>query len=229
MNCLCTGWCAFNEKRSCNLGDGAVYKPDYFDKVFFPYHLKQVEFDSTFVYTSKSDYDPYYYEHIPRNVSSIIYAKNLKHEFGWYASVMMGAQYSLVNKCDMIYVEQDCLVYGLREALDWAKGKKIVYGFGDVSWCPGWAEHSFFYVSNEYLGTFLSILNGCRIHENEKILPEVSWHSLFKDVADFWPFGTGRKRPIPFDSDGPFYSQQLKTNEIREFQNKLERKLHEST
>ncbi len=226
MYCLCTGWCAFREQRRFNLGDGSVYAFDYLDKVFFPYHMKQVNFDARFVYESKSDIDPYYNNDIPENVRSIIYAKNLKHEFGWYASVLMGAQYSIVNNCDMVYVEQDCLVYGLKEALDWAKGKKIVYGFGDVSWCPGWAEQSFIYVSHEYLGAFLSILNGCRIHENDRVLPEISWHTLFKGVADFWPFGFGRKRPVDFNGN-VFYAQQLRSEEIKEFQNKLERKLNE--
>jgi hypothetical protein len=229
MICLCTGWCGFHEQRRFNLGDGSVYAFDYLDKVFFPYHMKQVQFDARFVYESKSDIDPYYNHDIPESARSVIYAKNLKHHFGWFASVLMGAQYSLVNNCDMVYLEQDCLVFGLKEALDWAKGKKIVYGFGDVSWCPNWAEHSFFTVSHEYLGTFLSILNGCRIHENNDILPEVSWHSLFKDVASFWPYPYGRKRPIDFNLETPFYAQQLRSNEIKEFQNKLERKLNEST
>jgi hypothetical protein len=72
------------------------------------------------------------------------------------------------------------------------------------------------------LGTFLSILNGCRIHENDTVLPEISWHTLFKDVASYWHFGVGRKRPIPFDNEGPFYAQQLKAGEIKQFQDKLE-------
>ena len=223
MLCLATGWCAFKEQRRFNLGDGSVYAFDYLDKVFFPYHMKQVNFDAKFVYESKSDIDPYYNHDIPESARSVIYAKNLKHHFGWFASVLMGAQYSLVNNCDLVYVEQDCLVYGIKEALDWAKGKKIVYGYGDyVSWCPGWAEQSFVYVSNEYLGTFLSVLNGCRIHENDKVLPEVSWHALFKDVASFWEFGCGRRRPIPFEGDSPLFAQQLKRHEIEKFKEKLD-------
>jgi hypothetical protein len=222
MICLCTGFCAFNEPRKWSLGDGTVYKADYFDKVFFPYHLSQVDFDATFVYQSKGDIFPVYENHSPETVTCSIPARELGHGFGWYSSVIMGAQYSLLNKCDMIYIEQDALVYKLKEALDWAKGKKIVYGFGDVSWSPGWAEHCFIWVSNEYLGTFLSILNGCRIQENDTVLPEISWHTLFKDVADFWPYLYGRKRPIDFDADVPMYAQQIRADEIKQFQDKLE-------
>ncbi len=223
MLCLCTGFCAFTEPRKDSLGDNTVYEESYFEDFFFPYHLSQVDFAKTFVYESLGDKFPKYNGEPPVTVRSALGARSIPHSFGWFASVMMGAQFCLLNKLDMVYVEQDALIYRLKDALEFAKGKKIVYGYGkDVSWCENWAEHSFFYVSNSYLSTFLSALNGSRIHENVRSVPEVLWHSLFKDVADFWEFGCGRRRPIPFDGDGPLFAQQLRRHEIEKFKEKLD-------
>jgi hypothetical protein len=118
-------------------------------------------------------------------------------------------------------IEQDCLVHRLDKALLWAQGKRMVYGFGqNCSFRVGWSENSFMYISNEYLIEMLHRLNTSGIHkqfDTPKRVSEIEWHELFRDDATFWDFGCGRLRPIPFESNEPFYSQQLQKWEIKKF------------
>ena len=131
---------------------------------------------------------------------------------------MMGAQYALCCGCDFVYIEQDCLVYGLDRALAWAQGRDMVYGYGDpCQIIDGWAEHSFFFVSSGYIPNMLTAMNTQRVHETVGYpLPEIWWHNTFGSIADFWPFGYGRKRPIKWDGEA-FYAQQLTDDELRGF------------
>lgn len=146
----------------------------------------------------------------------------LDHRHDFHCSLMMGAQFALCNGMDMLFIEQDCLVYNLSGVVNWAYeyGKEVVYGFDPWTFCKGWAEQSLIFVRNYFLPTFIYQLNNCReIYEGKwgkDGVPEVIFHSLFKQDAVFWPFGFGRYRPIDF-SEEMFYGQQLSEEEVNKF------------
>ena len=141
------------------------------------------------------------------------------------ASMLMGAYYAYLNECDFVYIEQDCLVYGLDKALEFAQGKghsrgyKICFGGGDFAYSSDWAENSFVYVSYDFIPEFIKRQNDILFHAfpndyNTKI-PEATFLDLYPEVK-LWPFGVGRTRPIPWESE-VFYAQQLTDIELTKF------------
>lgn len=229
-----TGWCAREEGHNNPKVSKILQQPDYLDKVWRAYIEAFVKPYKYFLYVSNCDIKPKLSMWMRRNCETV---RNVKPERGqdhrhdWCASLMMGAEYALCNGCDFVYIEQDCLVYGLDKALEWAYGQNanIAYGFGEnCSFYKGWSESSFFYVHNGFLPFFLDLFNRSRVHEWTKSpVPEVWWTNMFTRIVDWhvfrvkhWPFGYGRKRPIDFDEE-VFYAQQLTDGELNNFMKKL--------
>lgn len=216
--CLASGWCAFKKSRGDTAGWPHQYDPGYLKNVWKPQIEKFIKPDEYFIYISDCDIYPDTFN--ANVVYGHDYAGELCHRHDWYSSVMMGAQYAFCNSMDFVYIEQDCMVHGLDKALEWAQGEKMCYGFGpNASLFPEWAEHSFVYIGLDYIPEMLYKINLPQIHthiDTAGRVPETIWHRMFKDVATFWPFGYGRKRPIDFNQE-VFYAQQLSEKEIAEF------------
>jgi hypothetical protein len=215
MNKLCvsSGWCAFEEPRNNSMGSHAQYAPDYLNNVWRKQIEKYIKPDKYFIYGSKCPVDFTFHEWDHIYVESANDVRTQSHHIDWSASVVLPAQYALINKMDLLFIEQDCLVRGLDKALEFAQGKKICYGDDNFSYAQGWAEHSLLWVSYDYLKTFIHKMND--VWDTIQVL-EVFFYRAFKEDFTPWPFGFGRKRPIDF-SQPILYAQQLKDFEINEF------------
>ena len=221
---IATGWYSdgkghkskWNRSRQC-------VQPGWLREVWQPYIERFIIPVQYYVYISNCTVLPDTMgEHFEYNFGYEAAAKlDGRHDF--QCSVLMGAMYAYCNGFDFCYIEQDCLVYGLDRALEFAKGHKICFGFGDgISLNRGWAEQSFMWVRNDYLPTFIG--RGCelRIHETQGLpVPEVMWMELYGEDFTAWPYGWGRKRPADFwERAGDyefFYLQQVTDGEIEKF------------
>ena len=225
---LSTGWYADNRGHNNPGASKLLYDSRWFEKYWFPMLSLSLEMElpqALFVYESNCDVRcslsgiPVTV-HVER-VRNLWPNETQDHRHDWFCSVMMGAQYALCNGCDLVYIEQDCLVGGLNKAIEWAQDYKHVYGYGrQCSMAHGWAENSFMYVRNDFLPELLNVLNQNKWLDGRGApLPEMLWHGAFyeMDGVEFWPFGSGRKRPIPWQEEF-FYGQQLTEGEIEKFQ-----------
>lgn len=227
-----TGWCAYRDGRNtARRTSKRMYEADYLAKIWLPYIEWFIKPKGYFIYSSnceiRSAWDTYYDEgqdcyimnREVNRVTNLDRVEEQSHSHDAYCAMIMGAQFALLNGCDFVYIEQDCLVYRLDKALEWADGKKLVYGFGKWSHSEGWSEDSLQYIANVFLPEYIYRLNTVRFQEIPNFIGEPHYHKLFKDVADFWPFGFGRKRPIDFEQE-IFYAQQLSDEELDGFLNK---------
>lgn len=205
-----TGWCSFGEPNKNSMASKTQYLPGYLDSVWKPQIEKYIKPDGYFVYSSNC---PVRHNLILNNNIFICSKSDPRSRIDYYGSILMSAQYALINGMDWLYIEQDCLVKGLDKVLEFADGKTMCYGYGDVSYTEGWAEQSLMYVTNCFLREFLEVMN---ILSKSKMLPEPIFHINFKDDFTPWPFGVGRKRPIDF-MQPVIYAQQLVDFEISEF------------
>jgi len=225
---ISTGWYADNRGHNNPGASKMLYRPDWFGKYWFPMISMSMELEklpeALFVYESNCEVRCDLTEipvtvHVER-VRNLTPAIQQDHRHDWFCSVMMGAEYALCNGCDLVYIEQDCFVKGLWKAIAYAQGIGHIYGYGrECSMGSGWAENSFMYVANDFLPEFLMVLNNRRWFEGKgSPMPEVMWHEVFKnyDEVSFWPFGVGRKRPIPWE-DEIYFAQQLTDGEIEKF------------
>jgi hypothetical protein len=139
----------------------------------------------------------------------------------WASSLITGALYAYNNNLDLLYIEQDCLVKNVDYVLDWARSERanIVYGYGVYSFKPGWSEQCLIYIAREYLSHFIVQFIGMKLDRQTFDFPEVIFHRLYKDDADFWPFGYGRK-PVDDWSGECFYKQQITPEELNRFRAK---------
>jgi len=204
--CIGTGWYSDNERRNMNnpYCSSRFFDSDYLWKVWKPLVEKFVIPGAYILYESKCevsiDTPPSDVEHIKGKRENVSRPYILGCPHDWGSSIMLGAQYAYCNEMDFIYFEQDCLVWGLNDAIKWAKHNSvnIAYGFGELSsWQPGWAELSFIYIKYSFIPEFLRRLFNLECHiwnrqfENTKH-PEISIHKTFEDVVTYWPFGYGR-------------------------------------
>ena len=220
-----TGWCAHADGHANNKNSSKwMYAPEWLD-TWWNYHRRQLfemstTYDDPFIYMSDCAVIP----NLGWNFETIYSLGNHDlsiHSHDSQVAIIAGAQYAYCNECDFVYIEQDCLIRGLGKAIEWARDNeaKIAYGSGRWSMFPGWAEHSFIYVSYDYLPKFVFKMMNSDIKFNDskgREVVELTFNRLFKDDATFWPFGYGRRRPIDFDQD-VFYAQQLTDAEIEEF------------
>lgn len=142
---------------------------------------------------------------------------------------LMSALYAYLNDCDLIYIEQDCLVLGdgwVERCYDaWSKGK-IMYGDGDGT--PQPQQQSLVLVARPFIPVFIQrllvyffaarerILRGERRDRND---PEKRWHQAFEKDVDYLPFGYGRARPINFE-DHHLYAQHWTAEELNQVLNR---------
>ena len=214
-----TGWHATrNSPRNSNASK-RIYQADYLEKVWKQYIERFVNPKGYFVWQSDCEIEPW----TDRGVQLIksMNPEDGHHNRDYQASYLAGAMYAYLNQCNFVYIEQDCLVYGLDKAIKWATGKKIVYGNTRQSGVAGWAETSFTYISWKYLPEFIKrcqSVDWCfwTHRHDDPPFAEPTWESLFKNDAEYWPFGSGRARGIKFDSD-IFYAQHLTDKELDKF------------
>jgi len=230
--CVGTGWYSDSERRNKTNPTCAreYFDPNYLWDVWYPHIKKSITQEAIFIYESVCEL---YLTDIPSDVELITgirsevsrpYKKDEPHD--WGASIMMGAQYAYCNELDFIYFEQDCLCYGLDLALEYAKGKNLVYGFGSLaSWLPGWAELSMIYIDYDFIPLFMRRVHDFNLHiwnrDFDRIKhPEICIHEIFRDVASYWPFGHGRLTPINWDQE-VFYAQQMDSENLHMFIDKV--------
>jgi len=230
--CVGTGWYSDNERRNKTNPACAAefFAPDYLWRVWLPHVTNSIEPGAIFVYESICELPltnpPENIEVIrgKRSNASRPYLRDEPHD--WGASIMMGAQYAYCNEMDFVYFEQDCLCYRLDKALEWARGKNLIYGFGpSASWQPGWAELSFIYVAYNFIPLFMKRLYNFKLHiwnnDFDRVKhPEICIHKLFRDDAEYWPFGYGRVLPIDWNQE-VFYAQQMQAGDLRRFKGKV--------
>jgi hypothetical protein len=99
------------------------------------------------------------------------------HYCGWCASAIMGLEYALFCDYDyVIYVEQDCLVYGeelLRILLESVEKTGISFGSGKGT--PQYMQQSLFILKKDYIRQFLGRLHNINAKDSE-ISPEDKFH-----------------------------------------------------
>ena len=224
--CIATGWCAHNSGHNNPQRSKLQNSPQWLADYWMPHIVAQVTPDAWMFYVSNC-------EIMPRDIyglksAEFVFAKTpaieLSYRHDWAASITMGAVYAYTNNMDYLYIEQDCLAHNIPAVVDYAKDHRVCYGYGEYSLYGGWAENSLTWCRWDALPDFIARMMASRIKEcdgnAEKI--ETIFHRYFQDIAGFWPFGYGRKRPINFD-DSVFYAQQLTDGEIRGFQNAIHR------
>jgi hypothetical protein len=212
-----TGWCAFPDGRANNRQTfKGLYRSDHFNNIWIPHITKQISVEQIIIYQSNCPVkldppkEPNIY--ILNNIDNV---KKQDHLHDCYSAMMAGAMVAYLNRRDYLYIEQDCLVFGLKKAVEWAKKSQslISYGNGEFSYSPGWAEESFLYVSHEFLKRYIvgyfktdvpNILHPC---------PETITTYHFEEYVSPWPFGYGRKRPDNLqktvNEEEVFYMQQI--------------------
>jgi hypothetical protein len=138
---------------------------------------------------------------------------------------LMCALYAYLNDCDLIYIEQDCLVLGEgwvdRCYENWSEGK-IMYGDGEGT--PQPQQQSLVLVARPYIPIFIQRLLVYFFAAREELTqgapigprsPEKRWHQAFKKDVDYLPFGYGRARPLDFDARD-LYAQHWEQDELNE-------------
>ena len=132
---------------------------------------------------------------------------------GWSVSVMMGILYAYHHHADMLYIEQDCLVFG-EGWIDYFQSHpaKLIVGLGPH---PTYVEQSLFYLKYEYLLPFL--LRWLAIPEQDReLVPEQKWMRLMNETPNLiqqMPYGYGRRRPYN-SNDERWYIQQVTNDEL---------------
>lgn len=162
---------------------------------------------------------------------------------GWLRSVLMSAQYALTTEADyFVYVEQDCLLKGedIVERCIAQMKTGLMFGSGDGT--PQPLQQSFFLIHRSRIAGFLKNLSELEAPDSE-LSPEwkfvfASWRPLVllanlgflkrrknrdrvmkiasRYLYDTLPVGTGRSRPVPFESNH-YYFQHGSEEEISRY------------
>lgn len=217
-----TGWCGFPEGHNNPLVSRRTQDGHWMERFWKSAIEAQIYPVKYFVYHSNCLVPISYPWPGMEIVNAIEDVKKQPHYQDWFASVLMAAMYAWMNKANLVYIEQDCLVRGLAGAIRWAKDYDHVYGYGDeTSWRHEWAEHSFFWTKHEAIPWFIGqVWKAIDDVENRRWggWPEVAMQLyLDPDIQDravgHWPFGYGRKRPIDLRRS-QFFIQQPTDEEI---------------
>ncbi|MDG6999357.1 MAG: hypothetical protein JRN15_09605 [Nitrososphaerota archaeon] len=137
---------------------------------------------------------------------------------GWTMSALTGMMLAYSANADLIYVEQDALLFGdvvgqLYRELN-TKNKQMLFGNGHTE---GFIEQSLFICRREFLLEFVQQYLGFNCGD-WRIIPEHKWRTLMGRLPDkigYYDFGYGRARPANFD-DRIFFIQQPTDNEIED-------------
>lgn len=221
---ISTGWYADRERHKdyCQRSQ-LTFASNWFNDYWMPYIERFIVPDRYFVYSCQCPVKPVF-DKINIDKVELVYASRdaalLDHRHGFHAGVMLGLQYALCEAMDFLYIEQDCFVFGLDKAVEWARtniqDKLIIYGGYPYWFHDNWAEQSLMFVPNHAIPAVLYIINNARVHEDNSGIPEVKWHHLFKDSARFWSFGYGRHK-VGYWNREMIYKQQLTDEEIKIF------------
>jgi len=143
-------------------------------------------------------------------------ANNPGHGKGWWKGVIESAKWAHRKKKDYIYVEQDCLVYGVgwvERCLSHARESTgILLGRGDGT--PQPIQQSLMVVTADKLEDFIS---GISNYKGDDGVPN---EVMFQKNLDFdWlPIHGGRARPIKWNL--PFwYAQHFTDEELKKVKN----------
>lgn len=219
--CVGSGWYADLQGavRGKNTLAPQLFEASFMKEIFIPRIRRGLNPKAIHLYVSECEVPP---NPMPEGVEVVRGKRNAKrnttpgrkpYEIGaahdWGTAFMLGAMFAFCNHMDYFFVEQDCLIHNFKRAYKIAKEMKapMIYGFGDLnSFKPGWAEPSLTFVSYEFLPEFIERMMQGRWHEwnagfDRFKNPEKQFHNTFADVAEYWPFGSGMKRPIPWDSE----------------------------
>lgn len=139
------------------------------------------------------------------------------HRFnGWTGVVLAGAMLCYCNESDMVFVEQDCLIFGdcigkMREEI----GESGII-FGNCSFME--CEQSFFMVRHNYLTEFVRLITGEPAQNCEANQGEQMFSRLQRRCPDQWrrfSMGVGRDHFDQSFNDGrAFYAQKFNDNEL---------------
>jgi hypothetical protein len=222
---LATGWFSAPTAHANPNRSQQCLDPYWLNHYWLPPLEKWLKPAHYFIYVSNCPTPPVlplkYFQPISQTiVTGYLDAQQLPHQHDFHATLIMAAQYALMNHFDLLFVEQDCLVWGVEKLIPYLQTCPISYGFGEgISFMPGWAEQSLIWIRHDFLREFIyrtsspEILDGLNTNE----YPEPLFHRTFEDVFKPLPCGVGRRRPIPWEDD-IFYFQQPRNSEIEKFQ-----------
>jgi len=129
---------------------------------------------------------------------------------GWSRSYIAGAFLALMNDCDYIYKEQDCLAFGpwVEAMYNQAKkrGAQMLFGKWDHKYV---VEQSLTLIKKEFIQEFIDLYTGIDKWDG-RLRPEQKFHYLFNtsEKIEWLKFGYGRHRPVNVD-DKVFYAQHI--------------------
>lgn len=139
------------------------------------------------------------------------------HRYDYHAAMQIGAMYALINDCDYLWIEQDCLVYGLDKIIDFARDYFICFGTGKICQVRNrWASQSLVWVRKDFISEFLARMAGDEIQQAPNHVPEVMFYNMFDDIVESWPFGYDRM-PVTDWEQPMFYKQQMTEKEFKKF------------
>lgn len=223
-----SGWCAHADGHSNNpRTSDMLYNPDAMH-TYWGWHIEtQMLFPGNdygfIIYQSNCDVEiakniPDEWERNINIVKNMDDVKTQDHCHDAYSAMLSGAMFALLNNAHYVYIEQDCMVVGLYEALNRCVNtvSSMAYGFGKYSYQTGWAEESFQFVNKDFLKQYISRMLDYQLFNRTYPDPERYYHDIFADVVVPWNFGYGRKRPINY-RDPIFYAQQLDDEELCSF------------
>jgi len=147
---------------------------------------------------------------------------------GWSAGVLVGALLCYHDRVDMIYKEQDCLVFGpwVKRLYDECGERGMIFGKPNTGDGPGGVSHgglmanSLFLVKWESLVDFVALYSGFSLGGSFQSDATVYPEEKFRTIAEHFKLplttmGYDRSRPIGYD-DEAFYAQQLTADEMVE-------------
>ncbi|HQJ66447.1 MAG TPA: hypothetical protein PLH32_17715 [bacterium] len=221
---ICTGWCAHLEGHNNKARSALQNESLYLGSVWLPAILHQVEPKAVMVYNSLCDI-PAAAGLLRSDIVNMVYAprpaRELPYRHDWAAAIMVAAGYAMANNLDLMFIEQDCLVYRLKDFLDFARisNHSICYGYGEgASLYNNWAANSLIYCSWSLLDEFMTALAQTKDISDGEVKLEERFHDRVMSVGAGeyfrpWPWGVDRLRPLP-QGDDPFYAQQLTDGEL---------------
>lgn len=221
---VATGW--HSNGKSPNPGvSEKCYREDWLSMYWIEFNLSQIWPISTSLYISNCDVKPSCYDYFT-NVSFASLANDYYHtRHDSWSSILSGAMYAYNNNLDLVYIEQDCFVWGLKKAIRWAQEQESVpwfYGYDPNLNTVNrtWAEYSFLYVAKDCTQHFIEMILSRKLDRITGKVPERLMHEVFGDYASCWPFGYGRM-PVQDWNQDTFYKQQLTDADILKFMGKL--------
>lgn len=133
---------------------------------------------------------------------------------GWSGSIMALAMIAYNAEKDLVFVEQDCLMFGpcIPKMYEEIGEAGVIFGSNQFMECA----QSLFLVRYRYILDFISHYLTTGAENDHFNLPEHKFSRLQKQYPSEWKrFSFGYDRDKPFNMDDPvFYCQQLTADEL---------------